>query len=146
MGPLVLTPSLLHSDLVDETTRAYIRSISFSPDGKSLATGSEDGVRVSSRIFISAIVIVVIIVFEADAQHRMIFGALDLGHRREADPQRFPGSHPVYQLGRFLVGREIAHLWVELWYGDDLGYDGWVVEDPCNYRRCWWSSMRGYQL
>ena len=91
MGPLALTSSLLHSVLVHETTSRAILSISFSPDDKLLATGAEDGVvRVSS---ILAIVIVVIIVFEANAQHRMIFGALDLGYRREANLQNIQGSH-----------------------------------------------------
>ena len=94
MGPLALTSSLLHSALVHETTSKAILSISFSPDDKLLATGAEDRViRVSSRIFMSAIIIVVIIVFEANAQHRMIFGALDLGYRREANLQNIQGSH-----------------------------------------------------
>ena len=70
-------------------------SISFSPDDKLLATGAHDGViQVSSRIFMSAIIMVVIIVFEANAQHRMIFGALDLGYCREANLQNIQGSHP----------------------------------------------------
>ena len=57
MGPLALTPSL-HSDLVHEATSNCIWSVSFSPDGKLLATGAEDGVvRVSSRIIILVIVI-----------------------------------------------------------------------------------------
>ena len=69
-------------------------SISFSPDNKLLATGAGDRViRVSSRIFMSAIIMVVIIVFEANAQPRMIFGALDLGYRREANLQNIQGSH-----------------------------------------------------
>ena len=94
MGPLALTLSLLHSVLVHETTSKVILSISFSPDDKLLATGAEDGViRVSSRIFMSAIIMVVIIVFEANAQHRMIFGAPDLGYRREANLQNIQGSH-----------------------------------------------------
>ena len=94
MGPLALTSSLLHSVLVHETISRAIRGISFSPDDKLLATGAEDRViRVSSRTFMSAIIIVVIIVFEANAQHRMIFGALDLGYRREANLQNIRGSH-----------------------------------------------------
>ena len=94
MGALALTSSLLYSALVHETTSEAILSISFSPDDKLLATGAEDSViRVSSRIFMSAIIIVVIIVFEANAQHRMILGPLDLGYRREANLQNIQGSH-----------------------------------------------------
>ena len=86
MGPLVLTSSLLHSVLVHATSEV-IYSVAFNPDGKLLATGAQDGVvRVSSRIIILAIVIAVII-FRENAQHRMIFGALDLGYRREANLQ-----------------------------------------------------------
>jgi len=92
MGPLALTPSLLHSDLVYETMSNCIRSVSFSPDSKLLATGTWDGVvQVSSRIFMSTIVIT-IIVFEANAQHGMISIVLDLGHCREANLQHIPGS------------------------------------------------------
>jgi len=110
MGPLALTLSLLHSDLVDGMSK-WIRSVSFSPDSKLLATGADNGViRVSSRIFILAIVIVAIIVFEVNAQHRMIFGALDLGHRQEPNSQQPPGSHRAGLLARFLVGRQIARL------------------------------------
>ena len=113
MGPLALTSSLLHSALVHGTTSKAIMSISFSPDAKLLATGAEDGVvRVSSRIIILAIVIVVIIVFEANAQHRMIFGALDLGYRRETYLQNIQGSHRVNPLGHFLVGWGVGFLWV----------------------------------
>ena len=82
-GPLALTPSLLHSGLVHETMGGSIYSVCFSPDGKLLATGARDGVvRVSSRITILAIVIAVIIIFGANAQHGMVFGALDLGYRQ----------------------------------------------------------------
>ena len=113
MGPLALTSSLLHSALVHETTSGAILSISFSPDDKLLATGAEDRViRVSSRIFMSAIIMVVIIVFEANAQHRMIFGAPDLGYRREANLQNIPGSHQGSPLGHFLVGWGVGFLWV----------------------------------
>ena len=53
MRPLVLTPSLLHSVLADKTAGKFIWSVCFSPNGKLLATGAEDGVvRVSSRTFI----------------------------------------------------------------------------------------------
>jgi len=94
MGPLGLTPSLLHSDLVPKTPGGRVYSVSFSPDGKLLATGAEDGVvRVSSRIIILATVIAVIIIFGANAQNRMIFGALDLGYRQEANLQNIRESH-----------------------------------------------------
>jgi len=74
-GALALTPSLLHSVLVDETADytgvLYIWDVSFSPDGKLLATAAKDGViRVSSRTFMLAIVIAVIVTFEPNAQHR----------------------------------------------------------------------------
>jgi len=40
-----LTPSLLHSVLVDEPENRYLKwSVCFSPDGKMLATGAADGV------------------------------------------------------------------------------------------------------
>ena len=93
MGPLALTPSL-HSDLVHGATSRYIRGVSFSPDGKLLATGADDAaVRVSSGTFVSAIVIVVIMVFEANAQHSTFFDTLDLGYRQEANLQNIQGSH-----------------------------------------------------
>jgi len=83
-----LTLSLLHSTLVHETTVQFVLSVCFSPDGKLLATGAEDGVvRVSSGTFILAIVITVTIIFDVNAQHRTTSGALDLGHRQEANLQ-----------------------------------------------------------
>jgi len=113
MGPLALTLSLLHSVLADETADKFFWSVCFSPDGKLLATGTEDGVvRVSSRTFVFAIVIAVTIIFEANAQRDATFGTLDLGYRHEANPQRIPGSHQGGLLGSFLVGREIPRLWV----------------------------------
>jgi len=138
MGPLALTPPLLHSVLADEPVGKIIQSICFSPDGKLLAIGAEDGVvRVSSRNLMLAIVTAVTIIFEANAQHSATFGALDLGYRQEANPQHIPGSHRGGLLGRFLIGREIARLWVGRWYDEDLGYGGRVVEDPCKHRqRC----------
>jgi len=88
MGPPALTPSLSHSVLVHETEGNFIRGVCFNPDGKLLATGAWDGVvRVSSRTFVLAIFIPVIIIFEPNAQHRSTFGPLDLGHRQEANPQ-----------------------------------------------------------
>ena len=134
-----LTPSLLHSVLVDETADhmddLYIRGVCFSPDGKLLATAAEDKViRVSSRILTLAIVIAAVIIFEPNAQHRATFDALDLGYRREANPQQITGSHRGDLLARFLVGREIDRLWVGRSYSKDLGYDGRVVEDPRNHR------------
>jgi len=77
-----------------------VRSVSFSPDGKLLATGAQDGVvRVSSRIIILAIVIAVIIISEVNAQHRMVFCVLDLGYRQEANLQNIQGSHQGSPLG-----------------------------------------------
>ena len=85
MGPLALTPSL-HSDLVHEATSNYIRSVSFSPDSKLLATGAVNGVvQVSSRIIILVIVIAIIVIFGANAQHSTFFDTLDLGYRQEAN-------------------------------------------------------------
>ena len=60
---------------------------------------------------------------------------LDLGYHQEASLEQISGSHLLCRLGRFLPGREIGRLWVERWY-EDLGYDGRVVEDPCNRCRC----------
>ena len=111
-GPLALTPSL-HSDLVHGATSRYIRGVSFSPDGKLLATGADDAaVRVSSGTFVSAIVIVVIMVFEANAQHSTFFDTLDLGYRQEANLQNIQGSHRFSPLGHFLVGWGVGFLWV----------------------------------
>jgi len=113
MEPLALTPSFFHSVLANENTSKSIKSVCFSPDGKLLATGDEGGVvRVSFRTFMLAIVIVVTIVFEANAQRRTTFGSLDLGYRQGANPKQITGSYPGYLLARFLVGREIARLWV----------------------------------
>jgi len=112
MGSPALTLSLLHSALVDGTINTT-NGVCFSPDGKLLATAIGNGViRVSSRTFMLAIVIAVIIIFKANSQHGTTFCALGLGHRREANPQKIQGSHPAGQLGRFLVGREIPRLWV----------------------------------
>jgi len=123
-GALALTLSLLHSVLVHETSESVL-SVCFNPDGKLLATGARDGaVRVSSRTFMVATVITVVIVFKANAQHRTASGTLDLGHCQEANPQHIPGSHPVDLLARFLVGREIDRLRVVRWYDENLGYDG----------------------
>jgi len=151
MGPLALTPSLLYSTLVHKATDNTILSICFSPDGELLATGAMDGVvQVSSGTFIPAVVIVVVVVviFKPNAQHRTTSGVLDLGCCQEANPQQFPGSH--WQDGLLalsLMGREIACLWVVQLYDEDLGYDGWVVEDPCNYRQRWCLGFkRGCQL
>ena len=113
MGPLCLTPSSLHSNLDHGTVRRRIYSVSFSPDGKFLATGAGDGVvRVSSRIIVLAIVIAVVVVFEASAQHRMVFGALYLGYRQEANLQKIQGSHRDSPFSHFLVGWGVGFLWV----------------------------------
>jgi len=135
-----LTSSFLHSTLMDEKVLHIdalgILDVCFSPDGKLLATAGRDGVvRVSSRTFMLAIVIAVITIFEANAQHSATFGALGLGHRQEENPQRIQGSHPGDPLARFLVGWEIPCLWVGRSYNEDLGYGGRVVEDPCNRRQ-----------
>jgi len=84
MGPLALTPSLLHSDLVDETADytevLYIEDVCFSPDGKLLATAAEDGVvRVSTRTFVLVIATTVIIISELNAHHRTTSGAPRFG-------------------------------------------------------------------
>ena len=102
MRPLALTLSLLYSTLVHKATDNTVLSICFSPDGELLATGAMDGVvQVSSGTFISAIVIVVIIIFEPNAQHKTTSGALDLGCCQEANPQQSPGSH--WQDGLFTL-------------------------------------------
>jgi len=140
MGLMALTPSLLYSVLVDETASAIIWSVCFSPGGRLLATGAKDGVvRVSPRTPVLAIVVAVIVIFEPNVQHSTTFGALDLGYLWEANPQHISGSHQGCLLARFLVGREICRLWVGRWYDEDLGCDGWVVEDPSNHRqqKCW---------
>ena len=54
----------------------------------------------------------VIIVFGANAQHRMTFGTLDLGYRQEANLQNIPGSHRYSPLGHFLIGWGVDSLWV----------------------------------
>ena len=84
MGPMALTPSLLHSVLVDETAdNAYemqFKSVCFSPDGKLLATVGEDKVvRVSSRSFVSVIATAVVIISKPNAQHKTNFGAPRFG-------------------------------------------------------------------
>ena len=112
MAPLILTLSLSHSVLVDETASETVFSVCFSPDGELLATGARDGVvRVSSRTPMLAIIIAVI-VFKANAQHRTTSGALGLGHRQEANLPQIPGSHQGDLLDNFLVGQEISRLWV----------------------------------
>ena len=114
MGSLALTPQLLHSilDTIEDHHISLI-SVCFSPDGKLVATGAKDGVvRVSSRNSVLAIVIPVAIIFEPNAQHRTIFGALDLGYCQGTDLQHIPGSYPGDLLTYFLIGWEIAHLWV----------------------------------
>ena len=68
MEPPALTP-FLYSVLADETAvntnDLRIWDVCFSPDGKLLATASEDKVvRVSSRTFMLATVVAVIIIFE----------------------------------------------------------------------------------
>ena len=113
MGPLTLTPSLLHSVLVVGTADELIWRVCFSPDGKLLATAGKEGViRVSARTFILAIVIAVITIFETNAQHSATFGALDLGYRQGANSRQVRGSHLGDLLTYFLVGREIPRLWV----------------------------------
>jgi len=114
MGPpLVLTPLLLHSVLVVGTADELIWRLCFSSDGKLLATAGKEGViRVSSGTFILVIVIAVITLFEANAQHSATFGALDLGYRQGANPRQVRGSHLGDLLAYFLVGREIPCFWV----------------------------------
>jgi len=120
----------------DETAEKFIWSVCFSPSGKLLATAASDGVvRVSSRTFVLAAVVVVTIIFEANAQHGATFGTLDLGYCHEANPQRISGSHQGGLLGRFLVKREIPRFWVVRWYDEDSGDDGRVVEDPRKHRQ-----------
>jgi len=144
MGPLALTPSSLHSDLVHKRD---VLSVFFSPDGKLLATGAQDGVvRVSFGTLMLAIAIAVIIILEADAQHRTTSGALDLGHCQEANLQPFQGTHWADPIARFLVGREIDRLWVGRSYGEDLGYDRRIVKVPCNDRQQWQCGKHGYQF
>jgi len=88
MGSLALIPSLLHIALVHEPVNKIIWSVCFSPDGKLLATGAEDGViRVGPRTFVLAIVLAVTIIVEANAQHGATFGTLDLGYRHQANHQ-----------------------------------------------------------
>ena len=144
MRPLALIPSLLHSALVDGIEYRVIWSVCFSPDGKLLATGCGGGVvRVSSRTFMLAIFIAAIIVFEVNAQPGATFGAPDLGYRLGKHPLQIPGSHPGGFLARFLVGREICHLWVGRPNGEDLERGGRASENPCNPQQGW---KRGYQL
>jgi len=136
MGPLALTPLFLHSVLVGEIAGQFVWSVCFSPEGKLLATGGGDGaVRVSSRTFMLAIFIAVIIIFEANAQRGATSAAPDLGYRLEERPLRIPGSHPGGLFARFLVGREIGRLWVGRFHDEGLECDGRVVENPCNPRQ-----------
>ena len=81
IGPMALTLSLLYSVLVDETADlGYVMSVSFSPDGKLLATVGEDNVvRVSSRSFVSVIATAVVIISKPNAQHKTNFGAPRFG-------------------------------------------------------------------
>jgi len=135
MGLLALTPSLLHSILVNETAGLVSSGVCFSPNSRLLATGTQNGVvHVSSRIFVLVIIIAATI-FEANAQNSVNFGTLDLGYHQEANLQQIPGSHLEHQFIRFLVGWEIPRLWVERWYDEDLEYEERVVEDPCRHRR-----------
>ena len=71
MEPLALTPylcSVLADETAVNTNDLRIWDVCFSPDGKLLATASEDKVvRVSSRTFMLATIVAVIIIFEPNA-------------------------------------------------------------------------------
>ena len=75
-----------------------------------------------------AIVIAVIIIFEANAQPGATFDAPDLGYRLGKHPPQIPGTQKGGLLTRFLVGREIGRLWVGRPNGEDLECGG--LEDP----------------